>query len=319
MGFRKKNFTELVGNTFNKYTIFFILALILAVLAIAAPNFITSKNLLNILRQISFVSIVAFGEAAVIISGGIDLSVGSIVAVGSMMTAIFASQNQCPLILIILIGPATGAIIGLINGFMVSKLKLPPFIATLGTLTSGAGIATWITRGDAINNLKAEFNYIGYGKVLEIPISVLVLIAVVIITHLMLKKTRFGMHIFAIGGNEQAAKFSGINITLEKIKVYTFSGLLAGLAAMLLTARVASGQPAAGIGYELDAIAAAVIGGTSLQGGVGTAIGVLAGALIIGVISNGMTLLNVDIYMQQFVRGIIIIAAVSLDSLRKRT
>jgi inositol transport system permease protein len=313
-----RELTKWVGSVLNKFSIYAILILMVLVLSIAAPRFLASKNLINIIRQMSFVAIVALGEACVIISGGIDLSVGSLIGVTTMVTASFAVLNGIPLVAVLLVGLAVGTAGGLINGLFVSKLRLPPFIATLGMLTSARGLALLVTHGVAITNVRREFNFIGEGRLLGIPVSIVTLIVFVIITNIMLEDTRFGRHLYALGGNQLAAIFSGVNIDSVKIRVYMYAGFLAGVSGILLTGRMDSGQPGAGEGFELQAIAAAVIGGTSITGGSGSAIGVLVGALIIGIINNGMALLNVNVYLEQVFTGLIIIGAVAIDSLRKK-
>jgi len=225
---------------------------------------------------------------------------------------------QLPVLLSFGAGIAVGALCGLINGALIAGFRIPPFIATLGMMTAARGVALIYSNGRPISGLTDEFNYIGQGSVLGIPIPIIVLAVVAIAAHLMLHNTRFGRHVYALGGNEQAARVSGLNLTRIKILIYVFAGALAGLGGLVLSARIGSGQPTLGQGAELDAIAAAVIGGTSFAGGIGTIWGTLVGALIIGVINNGLDLLNVSPFSQQVVKGVIIVIAIIIDERKNR-
>jgi ribose/xylose/arabinose/galactoside ABC-type transport system permease subunit len=301
-------------NTLRKYGIFIGLIFICLVLSIVSPQFLTIPNLTIIVTQITINALLAFGVTFVIITGGIDLSLGSMVAVAGVLAAILAKNGDYPLILPIIAGLGAGLLMGAFNGFVVTKSKIAPFIVTLGTMTIARGLALIISKGRPVSNLSESFNYIGGGTFLGIPIPILILIVVFVLCTIILNKTILGRYIYAVGGNEQAARASGININQVKMTVYSLCGLLAGLASIILTARVTTGQPNAGAGFELDAIAAAVIGGTSTTGGKGTILGTLIGVLLIGVINNGLDLLNVTSYYQQVVMGTIIIGAVVLDS-----
>lgn len=303
-------------NIYEKFGIFIVLIVMGAILSFMTPNFLTTINLLNIIRQISFIAIIGFGVTIIIITTGIDLSSGSVVGLTSVVVASAAHPGQFPLVVTILIGIGVGALAGLVNGTIVAKGKIPPFIATLGMYTSARGAASLYSDGRPIGDLKESFIYIGAGKFLGIPVPIIILVVVLIITHIMMTQTRFGRHIFALGGNEQAAIISGINVNRVKILVYMYAGALASIAGLVLTARISSGQPGLGLGFELDAIASAVIGGTSLTGGVGSVFGTMAGALVIGVINNGMDLLQINAYWQQIVKGLIIVAAVLIDRLK---
>jgi inositol transport system permease protein len=227
---------------------------------------------------------------------------------------LLASQPDLPLIVPIFGGLLAGLAFGLLNGLIITKSKIAPFIVTLGIMTIGRGLALILSKGRPISNLSDSFNFIGGGDVIGIPFPIIVLVIVFIISYLLLKNTVFGRYVYAIGGNEQAAWASGINVNKIKMAVYALCGTLAGLAGILLTSRITTGQPNAGAGFELDAIAAAIIGGTSTSGGTGTIAGTLIGALLIGVINNGLDLLNVSSYYQQVIMGAIIIGAVLLDS-----
>ncbi|MGI6176550.1 MAG: ABC transporter permease [Christensenellales bacterium] len=303
---------------YNRFGIFIILATMILIMVILTPNFLTYKNITNVIRQISFIAIIGFGATFVIITGGIDLSAGSVVGVVSVITASFAHPGEYPLIVPILIGVAVGLVFGLINGLLIARLSVPPFIATLGTMTSGRGFAMLFSSGRPVNDLSAEYNFLGAGELFGIPFPIILLLAIAVIMYIVLDHTRFGRHVLAVGGNEQAAKISGIGISRVKVMVYSLAGALAAFAGILMTSRISSGQPNLGIGYEMDAVAASVIGGVSLKGGVGTIWGTLCGALVIGIINNGMDLMGVNAYWQQIVKGLIIVLAVILDQLKTR-
>ena len=215
-------------------------------------------------------------------------------------------------------GLAAGSLMGAFNGFVITRSKVPPFIVTLGTMTIGRGLALILSKGRPVSNLSDSFNFIGGGKVLGVPMLIIILMLAFILCSVLLRKTVVGRYMYAVGGNEQAARASGIQVSRVKLVVYTLCGGLAALAGIMLTSRITTGQPNAGTGFELDAIAAAIIGGTSTSGGTGTMTGTLIGALLIGVISNGLDLLNVTSYYQQVVMGIIIIGAVVLDGMNKQ-
>ena len=298
----------------RQYGIFLAFILICGLLSNASSQFLTVSNWTIIFTQVSINALLAFGVTFVIITGGIDLSVGSIVAVAGVVAALIASNQNLPLVVPVVGALLAGLFIGLLNGLIITKSKIAPFIVTLGVMTMGRGFALIISKGRPISNLSDTFNFIGGGDILGIPFPIIILLIVFIMSYFLLKKTVFGRYVYAIGGNEQAALASGINVNKIKISVYALCGALAGLAGILLTSRITTGQPNAGAGFELDAIAAAIIGGTSTSGGTGTIIGTLIGALLIGVINNGLDLLNVTSYYQQVIMGAIIIGAVLLDS-----
>jgi ribose transport system permease protein len=282
------------------------------------PHFLTISNLLNIAEQATIIAIIAVGMTFVIITGGIDLSVGSVLAFSGVVMA-SALQYEVPLPLALLIGLAVGLFCGLVNGILITVGRLPPFIATLGMMSVARGAALMFTEGRPISGFSEDFRTLATGEVLRIPTPVLIMIAVYVMAHFILRRTKLGRYTYAIGGNEEAALLSGINVRLYKSMVYGLAGMLAGLAAILLTARLNSAQPIAGMNYELDAIAATVIGGTSLLGGEGTVVGTLIGALIMAVLRNGLNLLGVSSFIQQVVIGSVIILAVLIDmSLKKR-
>lgn len=296
-----------------KYGLVIALLVLLTVLSFASPNFLKVQNFINVFRQMSISSILAIGATFVVLTGGIDLSLGSMVAITGVVAATFAHPGQYPVIVPILIGIGVGIAFGLFNGIVIAKGNVAPFIVTLGVTTIARGGALIIAGGRPVSNLSKEFNYIGNGEVLGIPFSIIILLIVFIGAHFMLNRTKIGRYVYAIGGNEDASRASGVQVHKIKILVYVLCSGLAGLAGIMQAARIEVGQPSIGVGYELDAIAAVVIGGTSLEGGVGTVTGTIIGALIIGFINNGLDLLNVSSYYQQIIKGFIIIGAVLLD------
>jgi inositol transport system permease protein len=298
----------------GQYGIFLAFGILCLVLALSTPKFFTVPNLMIIGTQVSINALLAFGVTFVIITGGIDLSLGSMVAVTGVVAATFAHPDTYPVLVPILAGLLAGVAIGAFNGFVVTKSKVPPFIVTLGTMTIGRGLALILSKGRPISNLSEEFNFIGGGNIAGIPFPIIILIVAFVICSVLLNKTVLGRYMYAVGGNEPAARASGIKVNNVKMWVYTICGLLSAMGGILLTSRITTGQPNAGTGFELDAIAAAIIGGTSTSGGTGTITGTLIGALLIGVISNSLDLLNVTSYYQQVVMGVIIIGAVVLDS-----
>jgi ribose/xylose/arabinose/galactoside ABC-type transport system permease subunit len=309
-----------IKTAFSKYGIYIAFFVIFIILSVLSNNFLSFNNILNVLRQVSFNGILALGMTFVIITGGIDLSVGSTLAFAGLVSMNFSvqDQNPLPLILAVLIGMAMGAIIGFANGIFVSKFKLAPFIATLSTMTIVRGMCLVFSNGRPIINPTEEFSMIGQGYIGSISIPVIIFIVLIVVCVLLLHYSRYGRHVLAIGGNEVAAKASGLNVAKIKISVYTLSGLFAGIVGITIASRSNAASPITGEGYELDAIAACVIGGVSMSGGVGTILGTVIGALIIGIISNGLDLLNVSSYYQQIIKGLIILVAVLLDRKGKK-
>jgi ribose/xylose/arabinose/galactoside ABC-type transport system permease subunit len=296
-----------------KYMMAMLLVLIIITMSVLRPEFLSGENILNILRQISVNAILAFGMTFVIITGGIDLSVGSLLAVSGVFAAGLI-KNGAGILPACAIGILAAGLLGFLNGLTISKLKVPPFVITLAMMTIGRGIAYVHTDGRPIVDLNESFLVLGRGKFLDvIPWPIIVMLLVMGIMALLLYKTKYGRYVYALGGNEDAARVSGIKINKIKTIVYTVNGLLAGLAGIVLASRINSGQPQAGVSYELDAIAAVVIGGTSLSGGVGTIHGTLLGALIIGVINNSLNLLGVNQYYQMIIKGLVIAFAVIVD------
>ena len=280
------------------------------------PYFLTVSNLLNVLEQTAINAIIAAGMTFVIISGGIDLSVGSLVALAGVVLAL-GLQAGWPAPAAIAAALAVGAAFGILSGLSITWGRLPPFIATLGMMSVARGTALLFTDGRPISGFDAGFRSLATGRLLGIPAPVLITIAVYLIAHLVLRRTRFGRYVYAMGGNEEATRLSGVNVRFHKTAVYAVSGLASAVAAVLLTARLNSAQPIAGMMYELDAIAAVVIGGTSLMGGDGAIGGTLIGALIMGVLRNGLNLLGVSSFVQQVVIGLVIVFAVLIDTALK--
>ncbi|WP_168582857.1 ABC transporter permease [Gephyromycinifex aptenodytis] len=317
------------GAFIKKYAIIFILIAFIVLLAIATGgSFLQTRNLFNVVVQVAPIAIIALGMTFVIITNGIDLSVGSTVALSAVVacslaqvvspTSMYPNLPALPILLPVVIGILVGAATGLVNGFLISFFKIAPFIATLGMMTAARGVALMYTDGRPISRLAAGYNFIGQGSILGIPVPILLLILCAVLAHVLLTYTRFGRHTYAIGGNEQAARVSGINIGRVRLWIFTLTGALAGLAGVILSARIGSGNPQLGTMMELDVITATVIGGTSFNGGVGTIWGTIVGALIIGVINNGMDLMNVSPFMQLVVKGAIIVVAIIIDERKNR-
>ena len=292
-----------------------VLVVLTAFFTILQPRFMSIGNLVIVARQVSFLVIVACAEMIPILTGGIDLSVGSTAGLISVVTAI--ATLRFGLVAGCIAGVLGGALIGLINGSIIGKFRVAPFIVTLGTLSMARGLALTITGGQTVYGLPPSFRVLGSGYVLGIPVPIIVALAVVIITWILLDRTRFGRYLYAIGGNAEAARLSGINVTGYIILAYVYCGCLAGLNAVLLASRVNSGQPNLGSGLELDAVAAVVIGGVPLSGGQGKLRGILMGSLILGMLSNGCDLLNVSSFIQMIVIGAIIVLAVLADKYRR--
>jgi ribose transport system permease protein len=288
--------------------------LLCIVLSVLSDNFLTVDNWLNILRQVSINALIAFGMTFVILTGGIDLSVGSVLALSSAITAGMMANGMEGWTAII-IGLLAGFLMGALNGAIITKGRVAPFIATLATMTIFRGATLVYTDGRPITGFSDDilFQMMGRGYFLGIPVPVVFMIVIYIVLYFVLKKTTFGRHTYAIGGNEEASRLSGIRVDRLKVWIYSLTGGLAALAGMILTSRLNSAQPTAGTSYELDAIAAVVLGGTSLSGGRGWIFGTLVGALIIGVLNNGLNLLNVSSFYQQVIKGAVILLAVILD------
>ena len=287
--------------------------------------FLSYDNMLIILRQISINGILAIGMTFVIITAGVDLSVGSVLALAGIVAARFATSNSGlkigdttdAVLLPFLVALAIGTVCGYVNGAILSKYRIQPFIVTMGMLSAARGLTLLTTGGNPVSQLNSDFRWIGNGYMAGIPVPVVIYLLIFILSWILLYKTTFGRYVFAVGGNEKSARTSGINIVRIKVLVYTLSGALAGIAGLILTARTGSAQTNAGNAYELDAIAAVVIGGTSMTGGIGTLAGTFFGVLIIGVMNNSLDLLGVPSYYQQVIKGALIVIAVLLDPSRK--
>lgn len=308
----------------SKYGIYFVFVVMIIAMSIASPVFLTSRNLMNVVRQVSVIGLISLGVTLVIISKGIDLSSGSVLAVAAVVAAslgqtgdwqakMFPGLPELPVIVPLLAALTVGLICGAINGTLIAKTGIPAFIATLGMMVSARGLALLYTDGRPVSSLTDSYQYIGQGYILGLPVPVIIYISMAFITWVLLNHTKFGKNVYAIGGNVHAAEVSGVDVKKNLIKIYAYAGLLAGLAGMVLSARVNTGQPGMGVSYELDAIAATTIGGTSHSGGIGTIGGAFVGALILGVLNNGLNLLGVSAYWQQIIKGAIIVGAVIID------
>lgn len=293
------------------------LVVLFVALAIASPHFLTQTNLSSVVRQTAVINIMALGMTMVIIAGGIDLSVGSILAMGGLLgTMTMAHGYSIPAGM--MIGVLAGLFWGFVNGFLITRLRIAPFIVTLGTLGIVRGLTLIISNGLAVHQVPQGFSYVGAGNLLGVPFVLWLLVICAVLTHVALEHTRLGRYAFAIGSNPDAALYAGIPVAFHTTAVYAISGMLTGLAGMIEASRLMSGQPTAGQGYELQVIAAVVIGGGSLRGGEGSVIGTLIGAFIMGLLSNGSDLLGISPYLQQAIIGAVIILAVTVDELRKR-
>lgn len=300
-------------------SILWILVAMCLILTCLTDSFLTPLNVVTVLKQISILGIVAAGSTFTIITGGIDMSCGSIMALSGVCAAFVGQAGSgLPLILAVLVAIAVGGLVGLLNGVGISYGKIPPFIMTLGTMTSVRGFALLLTDGMPIFNLQANFpelvNYAVFniGDV-KVPVIIFFLIGIIALSSVLLNRTTFGKHVMALGGNAEAARFSGVNVKLVRTLVYVYSGLLAGLAGVLMAARINSGNATIADSYAMDAISASVIGGVSMSGGIGTIWKTIVGALIIGVMQNGLQILKVSSFIQTIVQGAIIVIAVYLD------
>jgi ribose transport system permease protein len=295
------------------------LLILCVVMTILSPFFLTFNNLSNVGIQIAVIAILALGQTFVIVSGGIDLSVGSVLGLSGIVFGWATVVAGLPLPVALALGIGAGSLAGLINGLLITLGRLPSFIATLAMLSAARGLALVISGNAPLNPIPEAVRTLGSGNFLGfVPLPIILMLIMWAIAVVVLRNTYPGRCMYAIGGNEEASRLSGINVSRQKLVVYTLSGLFAGIAGILLTARLASAQPQAGFTFELDAIAAVVIGGASLSGGVGTASGTLIGALILGVLRNGLNLLNVSSDFQQVVIGVVIALAVMTDTLRRR-
>jgi len=312
---KKVNFNK---SSLETYSLILVVVALGLILSLTTKSFFTQTNLVNVLRQVSINGILAIGMTFVVLTGGIDLSVGSIVAFSGIVVAGLLRDAGMSVLPVVLVSILVGTALGAINGYFVSYWGAAPFVVTLSMMTIARGMTYVYCDGKPISPLPVSFLAIGKGDVLGLPIPALILLAVFLIGFVALKYFRIGRYLYAVGGNENAAMVSGINVRKVKLISYAISGCLCGVAAIILTARVSAGLPQAGQNYELDAIAATVIGGTSLSGGRGRLWGTLLGALLLGIVSNGLDLLNVSSFYQQIVKGLIILGAILIDSKRKK-
>lgn len=295
-----------------------VMCIFLVVFPTTRSTFLTPKNVFNILRQNASNLFLATGMTMVIILGGIELSVGSVIALSGVVAAGCVVNFGLPEIVGFLAAIGVGALVGMFNGFVICKTDIPPFIVTLASMNITKGIALVLTGGSPIRCMTDTFKFPGAGYVGPVPTPVILMIIVFIIAAFMINRTQLGRHIYAVGGNAQAAKFSGINVQKVKFIVYTYTGIMSGIAGLVVASRLYSGQPTAGDGAEMDAIAAVVVGGTSMSGGSGRLGGTLIGVLIIGVLNNGLNLLGVDSNWQYIVKGLVILLAVYVDFIRNK-
>ena len=277
------------------------------------PAFFSVTNLFNVLRQVAVVGIVAVGMTFVMLTGGIDLSVGAIIGVSAVVAAKAMLAGMNP-VLASLMTITIGLLLGILNGVFVNELRIPPLVATLGAMTAWRGVAFMVTGGLPVFGFSTTFRSLGQGYVWIIPIPVLIAAAVFIVGHIVLSNTRFGRYVYGVGSNEEATRLSGINVRAVKYAVYSISGTLSALAGLVMLSRINSGQPRAGAGYEIDVVTAVVLGGVSIAGGVGKISLVVIGVLIMGVLSNGMIMINIDEYVQGTVKGLVLIASVGAES-----
>lgn len=302
----------------SRFTILIALVLLVIIFSLLSSQFFTVSNWLNIIQQSSIIAIAAIGETFVIIIAGIDLSVGSVAALAGMISAGVITNNGLPAWLGLLVGILVGVAVGLFNGVSIARLGLTAFIVTLATLSMGRGLTEAYSGGQTLFNLPAGYTFLGDSSVLGIPTPVILTIVAFIIGYIILSRTVFGHQVYAIGGNREAARLAGINVRKIELLVYVLSGGLAALAGLILTGRLGAALPTSATGLELQVIAAVVIGGASLFGGRGTMIGTFFGVLTIGVLSNGLSLLNVSPFWVQFVQGAVIFLAVLIDALGQR-
>ena len=294
------------------------LLVVVALISFSTPYFLTTDNLMGVFRSFSLIAIMSIGMVMVIITGGIDLSVGSVMGLSSLVTAL-GFQSSLPTLVCVLGGVVTGLLFGLFNGVLITVVRLPPFIATLGSLSIGRGLMYIITHGVPLTPDTPDiFAELGQGYVGLVPVPVVIMLVMTVVFSMLMRQTRFGRHVYATGGNEQAARLSGVKTARVKLLVYMLSGLIAAIAGVISFSRFLSAEPASGFGAELDVIAAAAIGGASLSGGVGSVEGAIIGAALAGIIANGVVLMNIDTYAQQAITGAVILIAVSLDVWRNR-
>lgn len=302
-----------------KYGIYLVFILIFVAMSLARKAFCSPDNIVNILKQASIVSVIAIGQTFCLITGGMDLSASSVMALTGVCSAMYGLEEGTNMFMAVLMGLGVGMICGLVNGVIIAKFRVPAFITTLGMQQAARGMALLITNARPVFGLSKTYTFLGNGNLLGIPMLVIVMLVVVLAAWIVLEHTRFGRHVYAVGGNEMSAHVSGINVERVQIIVYVIMGALSGLGGFLLSGRLQSGSPTMAEGYELDAIAGAVIGGVSTSGGVGKVYGAVIGSLLLSMISNGLNMLDVSAYYQQIIKGAIIVLAVLIDVRTKGT
>jgi len=315
-----------IWSIISRFAPLIFLICLMAIFAIIEPRFLNTTNLFNVMRQISITGLIALGMTFVILTAGIDLSVGSLLAFSAIVAAAVSKGSSGntlsldaeaavghPWYVAMAVAIGMGLLGGFLQGLGITRLKVPPFVVTLGGLSAFRGLTLWFSGGGPISGFDADYRWWGQGLIGQVPVPVLLFLLTAIICHVILRHTRYGRHVYAVGGNPEAARLSGLNVDRIILSVYVIVGTLAGLAGFVLSARLNSAEAVAGIGYELTVIASVVIGGTSLFGGAGSIWGTVIGAILIGVLVNGLVLNNVSSYIQQIIIGLIIIAAVAFD------
>lgn len=306
------------ANLYSTYGVFFILVIEFLIFSLASKSFLTLGNILSVGRQMSFTGIAAIGMTLVMLTGGIDISVGSMLAMAGVLCAKLSADVGLPLWIAVVITLLVGALFGLINGAAVTRLHIPALIATLATQTILKGIAYLLTNAVPVKNLSATYKFLGQGYIFGvIPVPLIITVALYVLAWWYLDKTYLGRRVYLSGGNEEAARLSGINTKWTITGTYVFSGVFAAIAGVLMAARLGSGQPSVGSGFEMDVITATVLGGISVNGGKGKVVNVFVGACIMGVLANGMTMLNINQYLQWIINGLVLLFAVTMSNLRK--
>ena len=306
------------ANLYSTYGVFFILVIEFLIFSLASKSFLTLGNILSVGRQMSFTGIAAIGMTLVMLTGGIDISVGSMLAMAGVLCAKLSADVGLPLWIAVVITLLIGALFGLINGAAVTRLHIPALIATLATQTILKGIAYLLTNAVPVKNLSATYKFLGQGYIFGvIPVPLIITVALYVLAWWYLDKTYLGRRVYLSGGNEEAARLSGINTKWTITGTYVFSGVFAAIAGVLMAARLGSGQPSVGSGFEMDVITATVLGGISVNGGKGKVVNVFVGACIMGVLANGMAMLNINQYLQWIINGLVLLFAVTMSNLRK--
>ncbi|MCD1654145.1 ABC transporter permease [Treponema zuelzerae] len=309
-----KNLSRETKQLFSTFSGLFALVIIFSILS---PYFLTVNNLLTVATQTAIIAIIAIGQTYVMITTGIDLSIGSNIALSGMVAGL-AMTNGIPVWASMLLGLASGCLVGAINGVMIAWGRIPPFIATLGTMTAIRGVSLTLTQGIPVSSLPKSFTVIGTGNIAGLPIPVVLMVLLTVVFGFVLARTRLGRHVYATGSNIDAARLSGVDTKAVLVKVYVISGFLAAFAGLIMAARIISAQPAAGDGYELDAVASSVIGGTSTLGGEGMIAGTFIGAFIIGILRNGLNLVGVSPFIQKIIIGVVIVGSVFADRIKRK-